>query len=54
MAHLITRTILALLELDPKYVDVIVSRWQEFTGKAAALESDNRSYDEMRQQVSAP
>ena len=43
-----------LLELDPKYVDVIVSRWQEFTGKAAALESDNRSYDEMRQQVSAP
>ena len=24
-----------LMELDPKYVDVIVNRWQEFTGKQA-------------------
>jgi DNA modification methylase len=24
-----------LIELDPKYVDVIVNRWQEFTGKEA-------------------
>lgn len=24
-----------MLELDPKYVDVIVKRWEEFTGKAA-------------------
>lgn len=24
-----------MVELDPKYVDVIVTRWQEFTGKAA-------------------
>ncbi|MFA6213564.1 MAG: ParB/Srx family N-terminal domain-containing protein [Candidatus Obscuribacterales bacterium] len=27
------------MELDPKYVDVIVKRWQEFTGKQATLES---------------
>jgi DNA modification methylase len=26
------------MELDPKYCDVIVKRWQEFTGKAAHLE----------------
>ena len=26
-----------LIELDPKYVDVIVQRWQEFTGKKATL-----------------
>lgn len=26
-----------LIELDPKYVDVIVQRWQEFTGKEAIL-----------------
>lgn len=27
-----------LLELDPKYCDVIVKRWEEFTGKEAVLE----------------
>lgn len=26
-----------LIELDPKYVDVIVKRWEEFTGKKASL-----------------
>ncbi len=26
------------LELDPKYVDVIVERWQKLTGKEATLE----------------
>lgn len=28
-----------LMELDPRYCDVIVRRWQEFTGKQAVLES---------------
>jgi DNA modification methylase len=27
-----------LMELDPKYCDVIVRRWQDFTGKTAHLE----------------
>ncbi len=27
-----------LIELDPKYCDVIVARWQDFTGKQARLE----------------
>jgi DNA modification methylase len=26
-----------LMELDPKYCDVIVQRWEEFTGKKAVL-----------------
>ena len=28
-----------LIELDPKYVDVIVRRWEEFTGKQAVREA---------------
>ena len=29
-----------LIELDPKYVDVIVKRWQDWTGKQAIREVD--------------
>ena len=36
-----------LMELDPKYADVIVQRWQDFTGKAATLEGDGRGFDEI-------
>lgn len=35
-----------LMELDPKYVDVIVKRWQEFTGNKATHE-DGRSFEEV-------
>lgn len=33
-----------LMELDPKYCDVIVRRWQEFTGKQAVLESTGEPF----------
>lgn len=33
------------IEIDPRYVDVAVRRWQAFTGKAATLEVDGRSFD---------
>ena len=36
-----------LMELDPKYVDVIVRRWQEFTGKTAKHEATGASFAEM-------
>ena len=35
-----------LMELDPKYCDVIVKRWQDFTGNAAHLE-DGRTFAEL-------
>jgi DNA modification methylase len=33
------------LELDPKYVDVVVQRWQQLSGKQAVLEGDGRSFE---------
>jgi site-specific DNA-methyltransferase (adenine-specific) len=36
-----------LMELDPRYCDVIVKRWQDFTGQAATLEGDGRTFDEI-------
>jgi DNA modification methylase len=35
------------LELDPKYVDVIVQRWQTLSGKQARLEGDGRTFEEI-------
>src|SRR6516162_8812201 len=35
------------MELDPKYVDVIVQRWQDLSGKKATLEADGRSFEEI-------
>lgn len=35
-----------LIELDPKYCDVIVRRWQEYTGQAATL--NGRSFEEIQ------
>lgn len=37
-----------LIELDPKYVDVIVQRWENFTGGAAVLASTGQSFKECR------
>ena len=36
-----------LMELDAKFVDVIVRRWQDFTGKQATLESNGKTYNEL-------
>lgn len=36
------------MELDPKYVDVIVKRWQNYTGKDAYLESSEETFDQLQ------
>jgi DNA modification methylase len=46
MAAEATERICYGLDIDPHYVDVIIRRWQQVTGKAAVLESDGRSFDE--------
>ena len=35
------------LEIFPHYVDVIVTRWQELTGKKAVLERDGRTFEQV-------
>jgi len=36
-----------LIELEPKYCDVIIRRWQEFSGKEATLDGDGRPFKEL-------
>ena len=37
-----------MMELDPKYCDVIIIRWQNFTGQSATLESTGQTYTELQ------
>jgi DNA modification methylase len=36
-----------LIELEPKYVDTTIRRWQDYSGGEATLESDGRSFREI-------
>ena len=36
-----------LMELDSVYCDVIIKRWQDFTGKQATLEANGKTYKEL-------
>tara|TARA_R110000751_G_scaffold213401_1_gene316965 strand:- start:69 stop:1286 length:1218 start_codon:yes stop_codon:yes gene_type:complete len=38
-----------MMELDPKYVDVIITRWQDYTGNDAVLESSGETYNSLSQ-----
>ena len=38
------------IELDSKYVDVVVQRWQTLSGKQATLEGDGRTFEEIAQE----
>ena len=37
-----------MMELDPKYCDVIIQRWQDFTGKTATHEATGKTYGELQ------
>jgi DNA modification methylase len=45
----VTERICCGLELDPKYDDVVVQRWQQLSGKKATLEGDGRTFDVIAQ-----
>jgi DNA modification methylase len=38
------------MELDPKYVDVVVQRWQTLSGKQAILDGDGRTFEEIAEE----
>jgi hypothetical protein len=38
------------MELDPIYVDLVVHRWQAFTGKTAILDGDGRDFEALTQE----
>ena len=42
-----TGRVCRMMELSPHYCDVIVKRWQDFTGQQATLETDGRTFDEV-------
>ncbi len=42
-----------LIELDPKYVDVTIRRWQEFTGQEAKRAIDGALFDTLNQSSSS-
>jgi len=37
-----------LMELDPRYCDVIIKRWQDFTGQQATFEATGQTYEELK------
>jgi DNA modification methylase len=44
----------SLIELDPKYVDVIVRRWQQFTGREAQLSETGQSFEDIELERKVP
>jgi DNA modification methylase len=46
----LTERVCCGIELDPKYVDVVVQRWQTLSGKKAKLDGDGRTFEEIREE----
>lgn len=42
------------IELNPAYVDVAVTRWEKFTGQAATLEGDGRTFAQVLAERGSP
>lgn len=48
MAAELTGRVCCGLELDPKYVDVVIERWQRQTGEQARLDGQGANFEEVR------
>ena len=45
-----TGRVCRMMELSPRYVDVIVRRWQDFTGKEATLEASGKTFAQVQEE----
>jgi DNA modification methylase len=36
------------IEIEPRFVDVIVTRWQNFTGRAAILDGTQKTFEQVK------
>jgi DNA modification methylase len=43
----LTERVCCGLEIDPKFVDLVIERWQKLTGKQAVLDADGRCFEEI-------
>lgn len=43
-----TKRVARVMELDPRFIDVIVQRWQDLTGRTARLEATGETFAELR------
>src|SRR5260370_32014927 len=48
MAAELTERICFGIDIDPRYVDVAVLRWQEYTGQEAKLETNGRTFEQIK------
>jgi DNA modification methylase len=46
----LTRRICFGIDIDPRYCDVVIERWQRLTGSAAILDGDGRSFADLKDQ----
>jgi DNA modification methylase len=46
----LTERVCCGIELDPKYVDVAVLRWQTLASKKATLDGDGRTFEEIAEE----
>jgi len=48
MAAEVTERVCYGIDIDPRYADVAVLRWQQYTGQQATLEGDGRTFGEIK------
>jgi hypothetical protein len=46
-AAALTDRVCCAIEIDPKYIDVAIKRWQQLSGQQAVLDGDGRSFEEI-------